>query len=528
MSLMRKVLGVVGLGPDALLAALKKPDIEARKAAAAKLGRLGNPEFVKPLLLALDADSRLSDAVVDAVVRIGTPAIALLIAILRERNVRHQWYEDTSAALGRIGEPALAPLIAVLEDPSAGGREYAIPVVAELGGTRSAEVIAAFLEDRNCRIRRAAADALTRLDWQPETTDTRVLFYLATENGAALAALGGEAVEPLIRRLKGGCDDRIIAEALGSIGDARAVEPLHRALRDGPNDSQIDGTIIEALLKIGGAGVDAVLAKMDTHPCDTFHLYADVAPQLGPRGVESLKRALLSYPYVRRCAAAALSKMAWIPETTEWAAAYLMASEKLDACADLGAPAVPALIEALTGGEPYGFDLKRPAAKALLRIGKPAVEALIAALHKYSGTSDSFPTLAGLLGKIGDPQAIEPLVYYMKNNSVFTYRQAAVTALRSWDWSPSAPADKLPYLVATLEWNRCEELGESIVPTLISALSTTHAPEDRILKALVKIGAPAMDPLSAAIREPWAHEALTAKIRAALEVIRSGQTVSAD
>ena len=538
MSFLRKLFGATGteralrkietMGAAALLAALENPDIEVRKAAASRLGQIGDPAFVKPLLVALDADARLNrflqaddglrEVVVNAVARIGPPAIDLLITILRERDLRNQWYEDTVAALGKIGGPALAPLISVLEDWSAGGRKDAIDAVAEMGGHGAVAPIAALLEDRDKRIRETAAAALERLDWQPDTADARVRFYLATANVAALTALGRDAVEPLINRLKSGFDFGIIAEALGSIGDARAVGPLTGAFRESSSGEALDKdkAIIHALLKIGGSGVDAVIAKMDAHPLDTFHLFADVAPQLGSRGLESLTRALLSYPYIRRRAASELTKLGWTPDAVDLNAAYLMASEKWDECVDLGASAVPALVTALTGGEPYGFSVTQPAGQALLRIGPPAVEALISALHHHQGTADSFPRVADLLARIGDGRAIEPLVSYLKSNPAYTYRQAAANALRSLGWQPGTPEDKLAYWIATGDWASCASLGAFAVPALVGALATSNAPADPIVDVLVRIGAPAVDSLIADLAGRGTHIAHTIKALAAI------------
>jgi FOG: HEAT repeat len=70
-----------------------------------------------------------------------------------------------------------------------------------------------------------------------------------------------------------------------------------------------------------------------------------------------------------------------------------------------GAPAVPALIQAL-GDDDWG--VRRASAEALVKIGTPAVPALIQAL----GDSDSAVRRAAAeaLGELGDPQAVPALI----------------------------------------------------------------------------------------------------------------------
>jgi HEAT repeat protein len=61
----------------------------------------------------------------------------------------------------------------------------------------------------------------------------------------ALGKIGEPTVEPLIRALVDGSNDvrQNAAQALGTIGDARAVEPLIRALGD--SDWRVSGTLRE-------------------------------------------------------------------------------------------------------------------------------------------------------------------------------------------------------------------------------------------------------------------------------------------
>lgn len=173
----------------------------------------------------------------------------------------------------------------------------------------------------------------------------------------ALVRIGAPAVESLASALYDrNRDVRLAAiEALGAIGDARAVAPLIAALnailrqRKGC-DSQMCRAAAEALGRIGDA-----------------------------RAVNSLIAALEAvYSNAQQAAA--------------------------DALVRIGLPAVTPLIAAL---EAVNSDVQQAAAEALVRLGTPAVEPLAAALNHsnvYVRTR-----VAGALARFGDTRAVEPL-----------------------------------------------------------------------------------------------------------------------
>ena len=79
----------------------------------------------------------------------------------------------------------------------------------------------------------------------------------------ALERIGEEAVDPLIQALLNNVNPTIrwrAAEALGHIGDLRAIEPLIRALKD--DDVSVQWRAIEALVDIGEPAVRHLKAAM--------------------------------------------------------------------------------------------------------------------------------------------------------------------------------------------------------------------------------------------------------------------------
>ena len=171
-------------------------------------------------------------------------------------------------------------------------------------------------------IKERVGDArVAALIWQLLETDDLNVKGRAAE---ALGKIGDtRAVELLIQALKfkSGYDvfvQREVANALGGIGDTRAVEPLIQALeaKDDSYRAYVEHEAIEALGKIGDA-----------------------------RAVEPLVRILNhSSRYIREDAAEALEKLGFVPKDDTEKAYFLIAKQDWDAVVDLGEPSIKPLM----------------------------------------------------------------------------------------------------------------------------------------------------------------------------------------
>jgi HEAT repeat protein len=90
------------------------------------------------------------------------------------------------------------------------------------------------LRDKDSDVRGGIAWALGKIGWKPGNDEERILYYIANGDWNECVKMGGVAVEFLIERLKDKDSyvRRSVAEALGKIGDSRAVEALIEALKD--------------------------------------------------------------------------------------------------------------------------------------------------------------------------------------------------------------------------------------------------------------------------------------------------------
>ncbi|MHB8958933.1 MAG: HEAT repeat domain-containing protein [Candidatus Limnocylindrales bacterium] len=238
----------IKLGTDAvepLVAALEDPNAWVREAAVNALGAIGSQRAVEPLAGLLSDQSeylRVREAAAEALGVIGDPAaVETLLAVLAwastdrdaEGFLRHEdkaLHAAVASAIGKIGAPALGAFTVAFSgwDPAQ---------------------------------RLQAAGALDEIGWQPDKAEVGACYWAAKRQWGKCVEIGSPAVETLIPFLASGyVNDRDdAAEALGEIGDPRAVEPLIAALADGAGDLGLDcsqGTrkaAAEALGRIGDA-----------------------------------------------------------------------------------------------------------------------------------------------------------------------------------------------------------------------------------------------------------------------------------
>ncbi len=496
--------GALGQGRDArsvdpLMAALKDQGILVRVAAAEALVRVGAPA-VSPLIAAFhDENGEVRAAAAEALVHIGAPAVGPLIAALQDGNVRM-----VSDALVHIGAPAVGPLIAALQDGNV--RAPAVGTLAHLGSPAVGPLVEA-LRDQNGDVRVAAADALDGLGWRPGSPAAGATYWAArgdwdecVQLGAAavepvmavlrnidpvvgrvateaLVKIGAAAVEPLMAILKDGGRgvlERIAAaEMLGRMG-APAVEPLVAALEDRDQGVLVRTYAAEALVRIGGPAVEPLVAAFGAGDQDTRKDAARTLGRIGDaRAVEPLVAALrdrgqgvLERTYVTEALVAIGA-----PGVGPLMAAFGAGDRdtRKDAARTLGrigdARAVEPLVAALRDRDQA---IRRSATDALVKIGTPAVDSLIAAfkdpdVRKYA---------ARALGRIGDPRALPPLSVGLKDE------RGAVRL---------AAAEGLVHI------------GAPAVEPLMAALRDGATGVRRnAAEALAMIGEPALEPLIAA------------------------------
>jgi HEAT repeat protein len=352
-----------------LIAALRDKDVNVPIAAARALGEIGDSRAALPLVKTLRTSARFQTISGDvsslchssawALEKIGAPAIEPLIALLKDDNWRLR--EQVCKILGRlnwrpkqdedaawywaakgntdkcvaIGSPAVLPLIATLEHGSLEMRSVAAAALGKIGDARTVKPLVAALGNKY--VRENAVKALDKLGWQPglDELDENAIWYWLIKDWKECFNIGSPAVEHLIAIVEKGmashdlrmCQQAV--QALGEIGDPRAIEPLIAVLSvrgfagDVPNPEQTwyyrtfddewhfvwEAQV--ALTKIGVPAVEPLIVALKSKEPWVRERAARVLGEIGDtRAVEPLITAITGEKWiVRRAAIEALGKL---------------------------------------------------------------------------------------------------------------------------------------------------------------------------------------------------------------------------
>jgi len=182
---------------------LKDPDWVVRREAAITLGEMGDERCVEPLCHALrDGDWQVREVVIEGLGQIGSPAVELLIKLLRDWDVR----KYAIAALGKIrDERVLDPLMLQLRNDEF--KDDALNALVELGQPALPRLVTG-LKDKDENVRKQAVKALGRIK-HPEAIDPLISmladsdYYIRLMAAAGLEAIGDdrgrEAIKPLMK-----------------------------------------------------------------------------------------------------------------------------------------------------------------------------------------------------------------------------------------------------------------------------------------------------------------------------------------
>jgi HEAT repeat protein len=363
--------------------------------------------YVKKLINKLsDKDHYIRDKTINELARIGKPAVQPLIAALKDENAVVRI--NAAKALGYIADKrAVEPLIAVLNDEAWYVRRKAAESLGEIGDARAVEPLIAALKDDDEIVQEAAAEALEKIGWKPLTNSEKAKFYFAKGEWVKLKELGKPAVEQLIATFKDGGSIRWeAADTLAQIGKP-PVELLIAALKH--ENYSVRREAAEALEKIEWE------PSSDTEKVKFYFAKGkwDKLTQIGKPPVELLIAALKDKDdYVRLRAAEALEEIGWEPSSDTEKAQFYLAKREWDKLIKLGKPAVEPLIAALKNRDDY---VRRYATVALGKIGDTrAIEPLIAALKDED--EDVREGAVESLGEIRDARAVVPLIAALKDN----------------------------------------------------------------------------------------------------------------
>lgn len=482
-----KIGGTPAVGP--LVAALSDANKHVRQQAAWSLGRLGDARAVEPLIALLqDDEESVLKAAVLALGQIGdSRAQAPLVSVLTKGDqatrraaadaldelgwtpdrdeagasywaIRREWHKCVE-----IGSPAVETLISALKHRDKQVRQLVARGLGQIGDARAV---------------RPLLNAIRDSDIYQEATDALAQF------GASAVEPLVDALQDRNLPVRNAA-----AQALGHTGDPRAAKVLLRELR-GPNSRLREETIVSALVQIGTPIVDMLIKEITGDwSLYRFNAAIEALGRIGDmRAVEPLTAALkMHYAGTREAAAGALDRLGWQPGRDETGAIFCIVRKKWDRCVEIGVPAVRSLVATLQGGNAV---MRSNAATALRQICEQqqdsaldtqVAELLVAAMTK---NRDMCSTVAQELGPLV-PQAIELLIAALQDQDRC---QAAAKALDELGWQPGRSKAGASYWAATQQWTKCVEIGSPAVETLVAALNLgDKSARQGAARALVKI-----------------------------------------
>jgi len=165
---------------------LKDPDWVVRREAAITLGEMGDERCVEPLARALrDGDWQVREVAIEGLGQIGSPAVEVLIKLLRDWDVRKyaiaalgkihdervleplmiqlrndEFKDDATDALVALGEPAVPSLVKALKDKEELVRKQAVVGLGRIKSTQAIDPLIEMLKDADWFTRLTAAAAL--------------------------------------------------------------------------------------------------------------------------------------------------------------------------------------------------------------------------------------------------------------------------------------------------------------------------------------------------------------------------------
>ncbi|HYL97821.1 MAG TPA: HEAT repeat domain-containing protein [Blastocatellia bacterium] len=406
----RQMLTDMGVTAEAEGAKLANGTLDEKMRAVDILGRLGDPSAIEPLMktLAATKEPGLKAQVVQTLgeFKDRNTEDALLDA---SRDPQAEVRAAAVSALGRLGDSSVTgTLFDATRDSSEDVRDAAFRSLGLMG--ISVERLSADVTNANWQARITAVATLARLH------DSRAVPVVITalkdsdervraESARALAVLAdNRAVEPLLGALADQSPEvRFQAAAgLGIFKDRRSIQPLESALTD--RDSRVSAAAAESLARLQDPGVIRMLIR--TLGSGDWQLRARAAqvlmrvpgaaasPEAIPRLVDGLRDKDLIVRYY-----------------------------SAEALVSAGAPAVPQLAELFRSGK---FIERERTGRVLGRIGRPSISPMSDIIQDRTNTPELRAAAAAVLGIVGDPQGIEPLVSLLGDQRYFVREQAAI------------------------------------------------------------------------------------------------------
>jgi HEAT repeat protein len=295
---------------EKLFADLKADDPSVRSEAAEALGKLRDPRAVGPLIQALaDPDPYVCGSAIAGLGTLGDPrAVEPLVDALvdDERRVRYENFTKAGVvadALAGLGDSGFRALRRLLREHA--NDEYigcsAVKTLAEIGGVRAIDMLVQALGSSVYEVGHAAARALWSLGEPALVPLVHAMraegSYAGSHAVDALTWIGTPAVPLLLNTMR---DEQhsntryYAAQALGSIGDERAREPLRHALNDEDDGVRLQAALALSAMRdpVSAARIAPLLANLDMESYGLARQIREALTEIGEPAADPLAHVL--------------------------------------------------------------------------------------------------------------------------------------------------------------------------------------------------------------------------------------------
>jgi HEAT repeat protein len=340
--------------------------------------------------------------------------VPALVQILEEEGFSRKWEEAVVRAAQKAPARDLVPLAELLRSPDWGLRHNIATVMARIPNSHATKLLVeSALENEDEEIVKVAVGALMHMREEAvgllaEVMESnagivrlRAALILAEIGNALGISILVAAVE---RTLEESDDDMLprMLEALGRLGDARAIPPLIKVLEG--EHSLLRLAAAGSLVAIGEPAVEALLDVVwNSGDADARSRAVETLGQIGSKSIGPPLMRLLQ------------------EDDLEVTIKY----EIVEALGKIGDPdLIETVIQAMTTGDPV---MRFRASRALVRMGRGAVEGL-ACLLRESANEDVRRSSAEALVQIADSRAVPTLIAALRDDNNLV-RKAATEAL---------------------------------------------------------------------------------------------------
>lgn len=422
---------------------------------AESLGRQKDPRVIRHLLNAIrDSSSSARETSVEAfrvaideLSRVHEPTfINQLIKALGDED---KYIRQTAAsALGQFDDPrVIEPLTTALKDPSPDVRDAASASLRHLQNPKSADHLFAALRDENATVRDEAANVLGQYE-DPQVVN-KIIRSLSDQNQYVRAGA---------------------AKAMAVLIHPRALQPLVNLLEDPYTDVRLAAsTTLEKYHWRPRDEVEAArncVAKQNWKECANYKEHAIEPLIVALNGEE---------PEVRREASLVLTQLGWSPKDDIAKGSFCVAKKDWEECKTLGAAAVPALMQELSGDS---WEDRINAIDTLAYIKDPrALDPLIKLLG--DNNADVRVAVVEAIGVYKDARVVAPLIRALDDHNR-AVRKSAETVLEAsiQDYRQlNDPQITKPFLQALKDNNRGVRL---VAARLLGELKDPEAALDLI------------------------------------------------